>query len=363
MVRRWLAPLSLAWLVACGGDDKVDGAGEPLKVGFVYVSPIGDVGWSYAHNEGRLEAEAHFGDAIATSFIENVPEGDAASTAIAQLVDSGHKLIFTTSYGFMDQTLAAAMNHPDVYFEHCSGYKTHGNMANYFGRMEQARYLTGLVAGRKTQVGKIGFVAAYPLPEVIRGINAFTRGVRQVNPSAEVHVRWTCTWYGPDVEEQKASELLDTVGVDLLAQHQDTTAPVFAARDRGAYAIGYNADMQPYAPDTVLTSAIWHWSSYYVDRIQQVLQGTWTSQSWWGHMDTGIVGLGSWGTAVDATLRAEIDMVRGQILAHSFDVFDGPLRKNNGTEWIPAGASLSDTEQLTMTDFLEGVVVGGPGCP
>lgn len=340
--------------LACGGDEEQ--TVEPLKVGFVYVTSIGDGGWTYAHNEGRLQVEAQL-DNVQTFFVENVSDADsdAVVAALEGLVAQGCELIFTTSYGFMDPTLVVANRHPELYFEHCSGWKTAPNMTNYFGRMYQARYLTGVVAGHMTQTDIIGYVAAFPIPEVIRMINAFTLGVRSVNPDAEVHVGWTYTWYDPALETDAATELL-ALGADVMAQHQDSTATVLAARDAGAYAIGYDGDMLSYAPDTVLTSAVWHWGVYYLRRVQAVLAGTWNNTPTWMSMADGIVGLGSYGAMVPQPVKDEVATAKAALEAGTFDVFDGPLYYQDGSTWLTAGQSLTDAQLLSMMDFVAGVV-------
>ena len=229
---------------------------EKLKVAFVYVAPIGDMGWTWAHEQGRLMVEAQLD--VETAYIENVPEGPDAERVIRDFAQKGYDLIFATSFGFMDPMVTVASEFPDKYFEHCSGYKTADNMATYFGRIYQPRFLSGLVAGKATETNKIGYVAAFPIPEVIRGINAFTLGVREANPEATVNVVWTNTWFDPVLEKEAAEALLDQ-DCDVIAQHQDTTEPQKAAQERGMVSIGYDSDMSQFVGDTVLTSPIWNW--------------------------------------------------------------------------------------------------------
>ena len=224
------ALLLIAALSAEGNKDTMDTM-DTFKVAFVYIGPPGDLGWTYMHDLGRLEMMEALGDDVEVTFIENVPEGPDAARIIRQYAVNGYDMIFTTSFGYMDPTLEVAMEFPDVYFEHCSGYKTADNMSTYFGRMYQPRYLSGIVAGSKTSSDIIGYVAAFPIPEVIRGINAFTLGVQSVKPDAEVRVVWTNTWYDPVKEREAAVALLDA-GADIIAQHQDTTEPPKAAMER-----------------------------------------------------------------------------------------------------------------------------------
>lgn len=235
-------------------------AKKPLKIAFVYIGPPGDMGWTYEQERGRLAVQKAFGNKIETKYIENVPEGPDAERVIRQYAVAGFDMIFTTSFGYMDPTLAVAKDFPNVIFEHCSGYKTAANMATYFGRIEEARYLTGIIAGRMTKSNVIGYVAAFPIPEVVRGINGFTLGVRSVNPKAQVKVVWTNTWYDPVKEREAAVALLDS-GADIIAQHQDTTEPQKAAQERGKLSIGYDSDMGKFVGDSVLASATWNWET------------------------------------------------------------------------------------------------------
>jgi basic membrane protein A len=220
------------------------------KVAFVYIGPPGDLGWTYEHERGRKMLEEKLGNKVESTYIENVPEGPDAARVIRQYAQQGYNMIFATSFGYMDGMYEVAQEFPDIYFEHCSGYKTTSNMSTYFGRMYQPRYLSGIVAGKMTKVGVIGYVAAFPIPEVLRGINAFTLGVRSVNSNAEVRVVWTNTWYDPVKEREAAVALLDE-GVDIIAQHQDTTEPQKAAQERGGLSIGYDSDMRIFVGDTV----------------------------------------------------------------------------------------------------------------
>ncbi|HEY3445338.1 MAG TPA: BMP family ABC transporter substrate-binding protein [Myxococcales bacterium] len=360
--KRWLvaaAALAVA-AVGLGTGCPPGAAGDPdtgvplLKVAFVYITTPGDIGWTYAHDQGRKKAMAELTN-VEMIYKDNVPEGPDAVPVLDQLVADGNQLIFTTSFGYMDATLEAANKHKDVKFEHCSGYKTAENMSNYFGRMYQARYLSGLVAGKMTTNGKIGYVAAFPIPEVIRMMNAFTLGVRKVNPTATVQVEWTSTWYEPGLEGAAAQKLLDA-GCDVLAQHQDSTATVEKARAAGKYAIGYNADMVPVAPDTVLTTPIWHWEVYYKDRIEAVQKGTWKSQSWWGDLGSGIVDIGPYSTKVPQDVKDLVAATKKDLVDKKFDVFWGPLKKQGGAEWLAEGAKMSDADMLGMMDLVDGVV-------
>ncbi|MTI81789.1 MAG: BMP family ABC transporter substrate-binding protein [Firmicutes bacterium] len=350
-------------LVGCGGGEQKseeDAAAkqeqdEQMKVGFIYVGPTGDAGWTYAHDQGRKYLQEQMPDVDASYYMENVEEGAASESYIQQLVQEGSDLIFTTSFGYMDSTIKVAERNKDVVFMHNSGYKTSENVGNYFGRMYQARYLSGIVAGKQTEKDLIGYVAAYPIPEVIRGINAFTLGVRSVNPDAEVRVVWTNTWYDPVKEKDAAKALLDE-GCDVITQHQDTPGPMQAAEERGAYGIGYNSDMSDMAPKAVLTSAVWNWGPYYVDTVKAVKEGTWESNSYWGGLGDGIVGLAPYGDMVPEETKELVEAKKQEIINGEWDVFTGPIKDQNGDVKVAEGEKLTDKQMLEMEWFVEGVL-------
>ncbi|MFH1811163.1 MAG: BMP family ABC transporter substrate-binding protein [Pseudomonadota bacterium] len=331
------------------GDDDDDA----LKAGFIYVGPPGDLGWTYAHDQGRKDAEQAV-EGLVTTYIENVTPADAQAK-IEELVTAGNDIIFTTSFDFMDPTLAVATAHPDVTFEHCSGYKTATNMSNYFGRMYQARYLTGIVAASMSTTHKIGIAAAVQIPEVIRHINAIALGARSVDPVVELHVRWVHAWYDPTGAEARTQELI-TDGCDVILQDTDDSTPITAAQTANVYAIGYNSDVASFAPANVLTSAVWNWGLYYAERIKAVRDGTWTSQAYWGGIESGLVGLGTWGAMVPQSVKDLVAQKRTALESGSFDVFDGPFNKQDGSVWKSTGQSLTDEEMLGMSEYVEGVV-------
>jgi basic membrane protein A len=341
-------------LTGCG----LGGTPEPeeaFKVAFVYIGPPGDLGWTYEHDRGRKMLEEQLGDAVETKYIENVPEGPDAARVIRDYAKQGYDMIFTTSFGYMDPTLEVAQEFPDVLFEHCSGYKTADNMSTYFGRIYQPRYLSGIVAGEMTEVNKIGYVAAFPIPEVIRGINAFTRGVRSVNPEAEVSVVWTNTWYDPVKEREAAVALLDE-GVDIVTQHQDTTEPQKAAQERGALSIGYDSDMRSFVGDTVLTSPIWNWGTYYVDTVQAAINGEWETHQFWGGLETDVVQLADYSPKVPEDVQNMVADERERIVDTDWDVFCGPVTDQGGNVVVAEGECMSDEDMLNMNFFVEGVV-------
>ncbi|BCR04464.1 BMP family ABC transporter substrate-binding protein [Desulfuromonas versatilis] len=330
-----------------------DAAEKKVKAGFIYVGPVGDAGWTWSHDQARQEMEK-LPFVEPSTFIESVPEGAESARVINGLVRKGHNLIFTTSFGYMDATLDVARRNKDVVFMHCSGFKTAENVGNYFGRMYEPRYLSGIVAGKMTKKNVIGYVAAFPIPEVIRGINAFALGVRSVNPEATVKVVWTQTWFDPGIERDAADSLLD-VGADVLAMHQDAPATLQAAEARGAYVIGYNSDMRTFAPKAFLTAPVWNWAPLYKKIAEQVKDGTWKSEAiWWG-MDTGMVGLAPMSDQVPAEVQKLVAEKTEAIKAGKFHPFAGPIKDQEGKEKIAAGATASDPELLGMNWFVEGV--------
>jgi basic membrane protein A len=331
--------------------------GEPFKVAFVYVAPIGDLGWTYAHDQGRLALEEAFPN-VETVYQESVPENPAdAERVIRQFAQDGADVVFTTSFGYMDPTINVAQDFPDTVFIHISGFKTADNVGTGFGKIEEPRFISGQIAGAMTETNLIGYVAAFPIPEVIRGINAFTLGVREANPEATVRVVWTNTWYNPQTERAAAEALLDG-GADVIAQHQDTPGPQQAAQDRGAYGVGYNADMSTQAPEAVLTSAVWNWAPYYIGVVQQVMDGTWESNQYWGGMEDDVVNLAPVADFVFEETRtaAEEEVARFESGEETiFTIFTGPIADQTGEVRVPEGQAMTAEELLSMDWFVEGV--------
>ncbi len=340
-------------------DEEIADDELPVRAAFVYISPPGDLGWTYEHDRGRLMLEAELGALVETAYMEDVGDGPDAARVVRQYAQEGWDVIFTTSFGYMEPTYEVAEEFPDVRFEHCSGYMTRENMSTYFGRIYQPRYLSGIVAGGMTEENLIGYVAAFPIPEVIRGINAFTLGVRSVNPDAEVRVVWTNTWYGPVLEREAAEALLDQ-GADIIAQHQDTTEPQKAAEERGMLSIGYNSDMRQFVGDSVLTSPQWNWGTYYIDTVRDIIDGTWRTSQFWGDLESGVVMLAEMSPLVPDELRQQVETERERILNTDWDVFCGPINDQDGNEAVADGVCLSDEEMLNMDWFVEGVI-GEPG--
>ncbi|PLX89168.1 MAG: BMP family ABC transporter substrate-binding protein [Desulfuromonas sp.] len=324
-----------------------------IKAGFIYVGPVGDAGWTYAHDQGRIEMEK-LPFVEPSTYIESVPEGAESARVITGLVQKGANLVFTTSFGYMDATLDVARRFKDVTFMHCSGFKSAENVGNYFGRMYEPRYLSGIVAGKMTKKNVIGYVAAFPIPEVIRGINAFTLGVQSVNPEAEVKVVWTQTWFDPGVERDAADSLLD-VGADVLAMHQDAPATMQAAEARGAYVIGYNSDMRKFAPNAFLTAPVWNWGALYTKVAQQVADGSWESSAiWWG-MKEGLVELAPMNPKVPAEVKALVAQKAAEIKKGTLHPFAGPIKNQQGETVVAAGSIPADGDLLGMNYFVSGV--------
>lgn len=327
-------------------------AAKEMKVGFVYVSPIGDAGYSYAHDVGRQAVEAM--DGVTTSYVESVPEGPDSERVILNMARKGYDVIFATSFGYMDPMLKVAKQFPKVAFLHCSGFKMADNMSNYFGRIYQARYLSGIVAGSMTKSNVIGYAAAFPIPEVIRGINAFTLGAQSVNPDVTVRVVWTKTWYDPATEKEAAKSLLD-VGADVIAQHQDSPGPQEAAQEKGVYSIGYNSDMSAFAPKSHMTAPVWNWGPYYTKVVEQVRNGTWKAESAWPGLKEGIVDLAPFGAMVPQNVQDKVNKEKADIIGGK-KIFTGPIKDQKGAVKIAGGVAATDKELLGMTWFVKGVV-------
>lgn len=344
---------ALVVLMLCLSFSSVSAADKELNVGFIYVSPVGDAGWSYAHDLGRKALDEMPG--VKTSYVEAVAEGPDSERVMLNMARKNYDIIFATSFGYMDPMLKVAKQFPKTIFMHCSGFKMADNMGNYFGRMYQARYLSGMVAGGMTKSKTIGYVAAFPIPEVIRGINAFTLGVQAVNPEATVRVVWTKTWYDPATEKEAAKSLLD-VGADVIAQHQDSPGPQEAAQEKGVYSIGYNSDMTAFAPKAHLTAPIWNWAPFYKSVIEQVRKGTWKAESVWPGMDTGIVDLAPFGEMVPQALRDRVMAAKADIIAGKNKIFVGPVKDQKGEVKIADGVMAPDKDLLGMTWFVQGVV-------
>ncbi len=329
-------------------------AQEPAKVGFVYVGPIGDFGWTHGHDLAREAVVEHFGDKVKTSYVENVAEGPDAERVVRQLATSGHGLIFTTSFGFMNATVRVARQFPKVKFEHATGYQTGPNLAVYNARFYEGRAVCGAIAGHVSKSGTVGYIASFPIPEVVMGINAFTLAMQKVKPDAHVKVVWVNSWYDPGKEGDAAKALIDQ-GADIICQHTDSPAPLQVAQERGVHGFGQASDMKAYAPDAQLTAILDDWSGYYVERVQALLDGSWQTQSvWWG-LKEGMVKMADYGSAVTDEARADADAIKEGIIAGTLHPFDGPVTNQAGETVIAEGEHASDEQMQKMDWYVKGV--------
>ncbi len=344
-----------AMALGLGGTAYADGH-EPVKVGFVYVGPIGDGGWTYEHDQGRLAVEAHFGDKVETMFQENVPEGADAERAMTQMALQGANIIFTTSFGYMDPTINVAEKFPDVVFEHATGYKRADNVSTYSARFYEGRAVQGHIAGKMTQSNKIGYIASFPIPEVIRGINASYLHAKKANPDVEMSVVWVFTWFDPAKEADAAKALIEQ-GVDVVLQHTDSTAPLAAASQvEGVIGFGQASDMSEYADGPRVSSIIDNWAPYYIDRVQAVVDGTWESVDTWDGIAPGMVEIGEITDKVPADVKAEALALKDSIASGAYHPFTGPLNKQDGSVWLADGETASDGDLAGMSFYLEGIV-------
>lgn len=330
-------------------------AQDKLKVGFVYVGPIGDGGWTYQHDQGRLAVEEAYGDRVETIYQESVPEGADAERVLTQMALGGAGLIFTTSFGFMDPTINVAAKFPDVKFEHATGYKRADNVATYDARFYEGRAVIGHIAGRMTKTNKIGYIASFPIPEVIQGINSYFLHARKVNPAVELTVVWAYTWFDPAKEADAAKAMLEQ-GVDVIAQHTDSTAPLAEmAKTEGVIGFGQASDMAAFKPTPRVASIIDNWAPYYIKRVGAVLDGTWETGHSWGGMAEGEVVIGEITEAVPEDVRAEAQAMIDAITAGSYHPFTGPINKQDGTPFLAEGEVATDEQLVSMNFYVEGI--------
>lgn len=326
----------------------------PLKVGFVYVAPITDTGWVRQHEEGRKAVEAAFGGKVKTTYVENVPEGPDAERVIRDLAQQGHTLIFTPSFGYMEPTLKVAKEFPQVKFESITGYKTAPNVAVANARYYEGRYLAGIAAGRMTRTHVAGYVAGFPIPEVLQGINAFTLGMRSVDPKAEVKVVWLNTWFDP-ARERDAAMALFNQDVDVISFHTASDAVMRAAQERGKMAVAYHSDMRKAGPDAQIAAVTHHWGDYYQRRTQAVLDGTWKSGNFWGGVKEGMIRVGDFGPKVPKAVQDEVLARQKDIAAGKLRPFSGPISDNEGHLVVAKGRAMTDAQILEMNFLVEGV--------
>ena len=327
--------------------------GQELKIGFVYVGPIGDHGWTYQHDQGRLDVEAEFGDRVETLYMENVAEGPDTVRAITRLARAGAGLIFTTSFGYMDPTIEVAKRFPDVKFEHATGYKRADNVSTYSGRFYEGRYVIGQIAAQMSKTGVAGYIASFPIPEVVRGINSFLLGAQTINPEFKLKVIWVNTWFDPG-KEADAAKVLIGQGVDIITQHTDSTAPLQIAAERGVLGFGQASDMLAFAPESQLTAVIDDWGPYYIERTRAVLDGNWQSIDTWAGFGPGMVAMASY-TNMPTEVAALAMETESKIASGELHPFKGPIFRQDGMREISEGEVLDDGTLLGMNWYVRGV--------
>ncbi len=351
--RSFLASATLALGIAGLGAGAA-WAEEKVKAGFIYVGPVGDFGWTYQHDQGRQAVEAKYGDKVETTFVESVPEGADAERVMTQMALGGADIIFTTSFGYMDATIKVAKKFPKVKFEHATGYKRADNVSTYSARFYEGRAVIGTIAGRMTKTNKIGYIASFPIPEVIRGINAAYIHARKVNPDVEFKIVWVYTWFDPAKEADAATALIEQ-GVDVIMQHTDSPAAMTIAEEKGIMAFGQASDMSQFGPNAQLTAIIDEWAPYYIERVGAVMDGTWESQDTWHGFKEGMVELAPYSSRVPADVQAEAEAIRKAITDGSYHPFTGPLNKQDGTPWLKEGEVADDGTLAGMNFYVEGI--------
>lgn len=329
-------------------------AADPMKVGFVYVGPIGDHGWSYQHDQGRLALEKHFGGKVETTYVENVPEGADAERVIRKLASTGHQVIFTTSFGFMNPTVKVAKQFPKVTFEHATGYKRAKNLGTYLSVTYEGRYVSGYVAASVSKTGKVGYIASFPIPEVIRDINAVMLGMQKVDPKAELKIIWVNTWFDPG-KERSAAEVMMDQSVDVIIQHTDSPAAMQAAEKRGKWAVGQASDMSHFGPNAHLLSVVNDWGNHYIKSVQRVMDGTWKPENYWGGMDDDTIRIPSFNEKIPADVVAEAKKYMAGMKAKTFHPFTGPIRDQSGKIRVPAGKTMTNDELAGMDWYVQGI--------
>ncbi len=330
-------------------------AAAPLKIAYVYTGPVADLGYTYQHDLGRREMAKHFGDAVQTHYLESISDGPDCERAIRQLAGGGDAMIFSTSFGFMNSALRVAKQYPEIKFEQATGYKTAANLAEYNLRFYEGRVVCGTVAGMLSKTGVAGYVAAYPIPEVVMGINAFALAARKVNPDFKVRVVWMNSWFDPGHEAEAARSLLDQ-GADILADHMDSSAVMQTAEARGVLAFGQSSDRSAIGPKAQVTAVVDNWAPYYISRVQAALDGSWKTGSVWLGMKEGGVVLAPWGPGATAPARAAGEKIKAALIGGSLHPFAGPILDQSGTVRIPAGQVMADDDVLKMTWLVQGVI-------
>jgi basic membrane protein A len=351
-----MASAAIGLSLAFGGAAQAQGM-DKVKACFVYVGPAGDGGWTYQHDQGRLALQAEYGDRVdASTYQENVPEGADAARVLTQMALGGCNIIFTTSFGFMDATNEVAGKFPDVKFEHATGYKRdHANVSSYNARFYEGRAVQGVMAGMMTKTNKIGYIGSFPIPEVMMGINAYFLAARQVNPEVELSVVWAFTWFDPAKEADAAKAMIEQ-GVDVIAAHTDSTAPLAeAAKTPGVVGFGQASDMEAYKPSPRVSSIIDNWAPYYIERVGALMDGTYAQVDTWAGIKEGEVEIGEITEAVPADVKAAAEKMRDDIAAGTVHPFTGPINKQDGSVWLTEGQTAPDGDLLGMGFYVEGI--------
>ncbi|WP_439399801.1 BMP family ABC transporter substrate-binding protein [Bradyrhizobium sp. PMVTL-01] len=357
-MRKSLLALTAGLLLA--GSASAASAADKLKVGFIYLGPIGDLGWTYQHDLGRQALVKELGDKIETTYLENVPEGPDAERAIEQLVRAGNKLIFTTSFGYMDPTLKVAKKYPNVHFEHATGYKRDKNMSTYSAKWYQGRYIQGLIAAKMSKSGVLGYIGSFPIPEVVSGINATMLAAQTINPNIKVKIIWANTWFDPGKEADAAKALIDQ-GADVIMQHTDSPAAMQIASERGKLAFGQDSEMIKFGPKTQLTSILDTWGPYYIERVKAELAGTWKSEDTWGGLDSHMFAMAPYTNMPDDVKKMAED-AQAAITAGKLHPFKCPIVAQDGKEVeCKGGANLDDGQILGMNFYVKGIDDKLPG--
>jgi basic membrane protein A and related proteins len=358
-MRKTLLAAAAAFLLA-GSISSAAWAADKLKVGFIYLGPVGDLGWTYQHELARQALVKEFGDKIETTYLENVPEGPDAERAIEQLVRAGNKLIFTTSFGYMDPTLKVAKKYPDVHFEHCGGYKQDANMGNYASRWYQGRYIQGQIAAKMSKSGVLGYIGSFPIPEVVSGINATMLGAQSINPNIKVKIIWANSWFDPGKEADSAKALLDQ-GADVIMQHTDSPAAMQIASERGKVAFGQDSEMIKFGPKAQLTSIMDTWAPYYISRVKAQIDGTWKPDVAWGGLETKMFQMAPY-TNMPDDVKKMAEETEAAITAGKLQPFKCPVTDQDGKEVeCKGGDHLADPQVLGMNFYVKGIDDKMPG--
>lgn len=358
-MRKFILAATAALLAGAAGIYGAQAA-EKLKVGFIYLGPIGDLGWTYQHDLARLAMLKEFGDKVETTYLENVSEGPDSERSIEQLARAGNKLIFTTSFGYMEPTLKVAKRHPNVHFEHATGYKRDKNMSTYSGKFHEGRYIQGVIAGKMSKSGTLGYIGSFPIPEVISGINATILGAQTVNPNIKVKIIWANTWFDPGKEADAAKALIDQ-GADVIMQHTDSPAAMQIAAERGKLAFGQDSEMIKFGPKTQLTSIMNNWAPYYIQRVKAELDGTWKSENTWHGLKEGMVVMAPY-TNMPGDVKKLAMETEAAIVAGTLNPFKCPILGQDGKEIeCKGGDHLADGQVLGMNFYVKGIDDKVPG--